>query len=92
MIFFLCIICLVVSVSSFQTSFSKPYVQLRTSLKMNEEAPKEWVGAKKFSMKDRYTETKISSEEISKILPHRFSFSLKEDMICLFTHITYLLQ
>jgi hypothetical protein len=38
--------------------------------------PKPWVGAKKFSMKDRYEETVFSSDQISKILPHRYPFLL----------------
>ena len=44
---------------------------------MSDDTPKaEWVGAKKFSMKDRYTNTIISSDQISKILPHRYPFLL----------------
>ena len=52
------------------------------SLKMadGEEAP-EWVGAKKFSMKDRYTNTVMSSEEISKVLPHRYPFLLVDRVV-----------
>lgn len=46
---------------------------LHMSTEANGEEPKTWVGAKKFSMKDRYTETVFSSEQISKILPHRYS-------------------
>jgi hypothetical protein len=42
---------------------------------------KEWVGAKKFSMKDRYTETVFSSEQISKILPHRYPFLLVDRVV-----------
>ncbi len=41
----------------------------------------EWVGAKKFSMKDRYTNTVISSEQISKILPHRYPFLLVDRVV-----------
>jgi hypothetical protein len=43
---------------------------------MEDEEKPAWVGAKKFSMKDRYTETVIDSENISKILPHRYVFVL----------------
>jgi len=42
---------------------------------------KEWVGAKKFSMKDRYTETVLSSDQISKILPHRYPFLLVDRVV-----------
>ena len=45
-----------------------------SSLRMEDEEKPAWVGAKKFSMKDRYTETVIDSENISKILPHRYPF------------------
>ena len=45
------------------------------------ETPKEWVGAKKFSMKDRYTTTVLSSEQISKILPHRYPFLLVDRVV-----------
>ncbi|KAJ1432283.1 HotDog domain-containing protein [Ochromonadaceae sp. CCMP2298] len=44
-------------------------------------APKEWVGAKKFSQKDRYTETVLSSEQIAKILPHRYPFLLVDRVV-----------
>ena len=42
---------------------------------------KEWVGAKKFSMKDLNTETILSSEQISKILPHRYPFLLVDRVV-----------
>ena len=46
------------------------------------EAPApEWAGAKKFSMKDRYTNTVISSDQISKILPHRYPFLLVDRVV-----------
>lgn len=41
----------------------------------------EWAGAKKFSMKDRYTNTILSSEQISKILPHRYPFLLVDRVV-----------
>lgn len=44
-------------------------------------AAPEWVGAKKFSMKDRYTNTVLSSEQISKILPHRYPFLLVDRVV-----------
>ena len=40
-----------------------------------------WVGAKKFSMKDRYETTILSSEQISKILPHRYPFLLVDRVV-----------
>ena len=42
---------------------------------------KEWVGAKKFSMKDRYTTTIFSNEQIAKILPHRYPFLLVDRVV-----------
>lgn len=47
------------------------------SLVMNAEgeAPKEWMGAKKFSMKDRESKTVFSNEQIANILPHRYPVS-----------------
>jgi 3-hydroxyacyl-[acyl-carrier-protein] dehydratase len=51
-------------------------------LKMEDAQPAaEWVGAKKFSMKDRYTETVLSTEQISKILPHRYPFLLVDRVV-----------
>jgi 3-hydroxyacyl-[acyl-carrier-protein] dehydratase len=41
----------------------------------------EWQGAKKFSMKDRYEKTVFSSEQISKILPHRYPFLLVDRVV-----------
>jgi 3-hydroxyacyl-[acyl-carrier-protein] dehydratase len=46
-----------------------------------EEEAKEWVGAKKFSMKDRYTESIITSDQINKILPHRYPFLLVDRVV-----------
>merc|ERR1719231_2218129 len=51
------------------------------SLRMEDEEKPAWVGAKKFSMKDRYTETVIDSENISKILPHRYPFLLVDRVV-----------
>jgi len=64
-----------------------PSLRLRTgggSLRMSTEggeAPKEWVGAKKFSMKDRYTTTVLTNEQIAKILPHRYPFLLVDKVV-----------
>lgn len=55
----------------------------RVSLTMSDPptpAP-EWIGAKKFSQKDRYTKTIFSSEQISKILPHRYPFLLVDRVV-----------
>lgn len=41
----------------------------------------EWQGAKKFSMKDRYTTTVLSNEQIAKILPHRYPFLLVDKVV-----------
>lgn len=45
------------------------------------EEPKAWVGAKKFSMKDRYETTVFSSVDIAKILPHRYPFLLVDRVV-----------
>lgn len=57
-------------------------VAARSSLRMSE-PPKEgeWLGAKKFSMKDRYTTSVLTSEQISKILPHRYPFLLVDRVV-----------
>ena len=47
---------------------------------LTEGAP-EWQGAKKFSMKDRYTTTVLSNEQIAKILPHRYPFLLVDKVV-----------
>lgn len=41
----------------------------------------EWVGAKKFSMKDRYTNTVMDSVKIASILPHRYPFLLVDRVV-----------
>jgi 3-hydroxyacyl-[acyl-carrier-protein] dehydratase len=41
----------------------------------------EWVGAKKFSMKDRYTTTVMDSVKIASILPHRYPFLLVDRVV-----------
>ena len=47
----------------------------------SEPAAPVWVGAKKFSMKDRYETTVLTSEQISKILPHRYPFLLVDRVV-----------
>lgn len=55
---------------------------LYTNISVFEEpAAPVWVGAKKFSMKDRYETTVMSSEQISKILPHRYPFLLVDRVV-----------
>jgi hypothetical protein len=78
---------LLASVASFKLS-SKPAVLARTRMRMlaesdgsTEVAAKEWNGAKKFSMKDVSTKTILSSEQISKILPHRYPFLLVDRVV-----------
>lgn len=63
-----------------------PSRRMQLNIKMSTPAApegeaKEWVGAKKFSMKDRYTTTVLSSDQISKILPHRYPFLLVDRVV-----------
>lgn len=66
-------------------SSSSSYLHMSTTPPSEPAAPappaKEWVGAKQFSMKDRYTETVLSSDQISKILPHRYPFLLVDRVV-----------
>lgn len=62
------------------TSIRRPTSRV-SSLKMEGEEAPEWTGAKKFSMKDRYTNTVMTSEEISKVLPHRYPFLLVDRVV-----------
>lgn len=60
--------------------------QTRHLLQMQSDAaeesePPKWVGAKKFSMKDRYETTVFSNEQIAKILPHRYPFLLVDRVV-----------
>jgi 3-hydroxyacyl-[acyl-carrier-protein] dehydratase len=69
-------------VSSYK--FSKPTFSKGISLQSSTpDAPaaEEWQGAKKFSMKDRYTKTIFSNEQIAKILPHRYPFLLVDRVV-----------
>ena len=69
----LLLIALLSNVDSWSTLTSRRSI---LNVHMSSEEAKEWVGAKKFSMKDRYTNTVLSSDQISKILPHRYPFLL----------------
>jgi len=63
--------------SAFALRMSNSHNRFVRSIKMSDAAPEsEWTGAKKFSMKDRYTKTILSSDQINKILPHRYPFLL----------------
>jgi 3-hydroxyacyl-[acyl-carrier-protein] dehydratase len=56
----------------------------QVSVFMNSDATppaSEWVGAKKFSMKDRETKTVLTNEQIAKILPHRYPFLLVDKVV-----------
>ena len=75
----LALIALVTCTTAFQTA-SK--LTMRSFLKMStEDEAKDWVGAKKFSMKDRETKTIFSNEQIAKILPHRYPFLLVDRVV-----------
>ena len=71
-------------VASFKPNHKMSFV-IKSKLQMSSEVPpvpeKEWVGAKKFSLKDRYTETVLSNEQIAKILPHRYPFLLVDRVV-----------
>jgi 3-hydroxyacyl-[acyl-carrier-protein] dehydratase len=60
--------------------------QLKNSIKLRMSTPEaetpapDWAGAKKFSLKDRYS-TIFTSEQISKILPHRYPFLLVDRVV-----------
>mmetsp|Transcript_25284 Transcript_25284/g.24188 ORF Transcript_25284/g.24188 Transcript_25284/m.24188 type:complete len:212 (+) Transcript_25284:46-681(+) len=56
-------------------------LQMSTPEVPAEPAAPAWVGAKKFSMKDRYETTILSSDQISKILPHRYPFLLVDRVV-----------
>lgn len=74
----------IVQVSCFRAPFASKssLATLRMSTPAGETpAVPEFVGAKKFSMKDRYTNTVLSSEQISKILPHRYPFLLVDRVV-----------
>ena len=59
-----------------------PRMVRSNSMKMMAEAePKPWEGAKKFSMKDREKPVVLTSEQISKILPHRYPFLLVDRVV-----------
>ena len=65
--------------------FSLPRITRSSGLRMMAEgdAPAEvkWEGAKKFSMKDREKPVIMTSEQISKILPHRYPFLLVDRVV-----------
>ena len=63
---------------------SNPTVMTRFKMPMSSESVdtnKEWMGAKKFSLKDKETKTILSNEDISKILPHRYPFLLVDRVV-----------
>ena len=74
---FLIVVIVCVCINAFQpslTRFSSKSISSR-SLKMEDEAAP-WLGAKKFSFKDRETKTVMDNVAIAKILPHRYPFLL----------------
>lgn len=76
-------LCLLGSLHAFQLSSHRSSGLRKLAMNAEGEQPaaKEWVGAKKFSMKDRYTETVFSNEQIAKILPHRYPFLLVDRVV-----------
>ena len=71
------------SVHAFNAPSPSRFVRFsRLSTTMSTPAPEgEWQGAKKFSQKDRYTNTVLTSEQIAKILPHRYPFLLVDKVV-----------
>ena len=74
---------LIVSSMAFMPTMIRRSSSSLSKLSMSEPAPAapEWVGAKKFSMKDRYTNTVLTNEQIAKILPHRYPFLLVDKVV-----------
>lgn len=73
---------IIASVAGFSFTAKQPlFSRLWMQSDVPAEAPKEWTGAKKFSLKDRYTETVLSNEQIAKILPHRYPFLLVDRVV-----------
>lgn len=66
---------------SFNLGRVAPSRLARLQMQSDEPAKPEWVGAKKFSMKDRYTNTIMTNEQIAKILPHRYPFLLVDKVV-----------
>ena len=76
-----CALCCVLGYAFTVPSFRSSGRLTRSSLRMEGEEAAEWVGAKKFSMKDRYTNTVMTHEQIAKILPHRYPFALVDRVV-----------
>jgi 3-hydroxyacyl-[acyl-carrier-protein] dehydratase len=72
-----------VAVASFKLTTRPPVsFRLHSSTEASTSTPTtEWKGAKTLSLKDRYVETVFSSEQISKILPHRYPFLLVDRVV-----------
>ena len=80
------IVVVLACVLSVAWGFSLPRIVTRSSaLRMmaDGDAPAEvkWEGAKKFSMKDREKPVVMTSEQIAKILPHRYPFLLVDRVV-----------
>lgn len=82
----LCTVLLLACVLAAAMGFTVP-LRMRSatsSLRMMAEGDAEakpWEGAKKFSMKDREKPVIMTSEQISKILPHRYPFLLVDRVV-----------
>mmetsp|Transcript_9444 Transcript_9444/g.8450 ORF Transcript_9444/g.8450 Transcript_9444/m.8450 type:complete len:207 (-) Transcript_9444:15-635(-) len=75
----LVIIVVITLINCFQLNQLKISLKLRMS---TESTPQpEFIGAKKFSQKDLNIKTVFSSEQISKILPHRYPFLLVDRVV-----------
>lgn len=75
-----------VCVLSLAWGFRLPRISTRSSsirMMAEADAPEEvkWEGAKKFSMKDREKPVVMTSEQIAKILPHRYPFLLVDRVV-----------
>jgi hypothetical protein len=70
----------VVGFQGFLSRFRAKNLLMVIEMESEEKLP-EWVGAKKFSQKDKGVATIFSSEQISKILPHRYPFLLVDRVV-----------
>jgi len=80
-VFLLSLLCILQVLLAYRTPSSRVAQVGRWMMSTEGASPPDWVGAKKFSFKDRDIKSVFTSEQIAKILPHRYPFLLVDKVV-----------
>lgn len=79
-VFLLALLCILQVLLAYRLP-SSPIARVGRWMMSTDAQQPEWIGAKKFSFKDRDIKSVFTNEQIAKILPHRYPFLLVDKVV-----------